>query len=196
MVVGYSINHAPMPYAMLEKLFPQLKLSGVPNRMIVMTSLAAAVLSAIVLAHLNLRARKSQVLGAVFFVVLLIEMWPGMLPANVAGAYPKYVDALAKLPYGVVMDDGAKSDSFRLYDQTITNKPIAFGYISRTPTSVYNADWQLTAAILRGQYPRLCAEFKIRYFTTPASRPLDTTYPVVYRDANTLIYDLKNSPNC
>ncbi len=196
MIFGYSINHAPMPYAVLEHLVPQLKLSGDPNRLIVMSFLAASVLSSIVLAQLDLTKRKGRILIGVFFAVLFIELWPATLPKNVAAKYPEYVNHLAKLPAGAVVDDAAINQSWQLYDQTITNKPIAFGYISRTPTSVANKDWVLTAAILRNQYASLCSQYGIRYFTTPASRPLNTTFPVVYRGKSGLIYDLKDSSKC
>ena len=196
MVLGYSINHAPLPYALVTKIFPDLNLSGDPDRFIVMGFLAAAVISSMVLAKLNLSRRKGKALMVLFFVVLCFEVWPGTYPVNVASAYPNYVNVLKKLPSGAVVDNAAISASWALYDQAIDQKPEVFGYISRIPTSVYNQDSQLTAVILRNQLPLLCRQYKIRYFTTPTSRPLVTNFPIIYRGSQNLIYDLKDSPNC
>jgi hypothetical protein len=196
MILGYSINHAPMPYALLEILLPTLKLSGDPDRFIAMSFLAASVIVAMVLARLDLSQRKGQLLIGLFFVVLAFELWPNILPTNVASAYPAYVNALKKLPAGAVLDNGALSYTWQVYDQTITDKPIALGYISRTPTSVMNEDAQLVATVNPAGYPKLCSEWKIRYVTTPASRPLKTNFPIIYNDHQTLIYDFKDSPNC
>lgn len=196
MVFGYSINHAPMPYALLEKLIPQLKLSGDPDRMIVMTTLAAAVIVSIVLSQLDLKKRKDQLLTLLFFIVLSFELWPNILPVNLAYAYPKYVTALTRLPAGAVIDNGAVSGSWQLYDQTIYQKPEVLGYISRTPTSVDAQDQKLISLISPGHYEQLCSVYKIRYLTTPAFRPVPTSLPIIYNDHQTLIYDLKNSTNC
>jgi hypothetical protein len=195
LIFGHSINHAVLPYALLAHIFPQLNLSGDPDRFIVMAFLAAAVLSAMVLSKLNLAKRKHLGLLLIFFIVLCVEVWPGQYSIDPVKA-PNYVYALKKLPAGAVIDNGATGAAWSLYYQTIDQKPIAFGYISRTPTSVYNEDWQLTAVILRNQLPKLCAQYKIRYFTTPAFRPLQTNFPIIYNDGQTLIYDLKDSPNC
>lgn len=196
MVIGDSINHAPLPYALLEKLLPQLKLSGDPDRFIVITFLAASVLISIVLSKLDLTKRKHQLAMAAFFVVLALELWPNVLPFNVASAYPAYVNDLAKLPTSGVVDNGALSQSWQLYDQTIDHQPEVLGYISRTPTSVAVKDAYLTDDILAGKYAELCSVYKVRYFTTPAFRPLKTSFPIIYNDHTTLIYDLKDSPNC
>ena len=196
MVVGYSINHAPLPYAVIEKLLPQLKLSGDPDRFIVMTTLAIGVISSMVLARLDLKQRKGQLLTGLFFAVLALELWPGVFAINVANAYPNYVNALKQLPPGAVLDNGALSQSWQLRDQTIDQKPMALGYISRTPTSVFNKDQQFVATVVPAGYPKLCSAYGIRYVTVPASRPLQTTFPIVYRDSSDLIYDIKDSPNC
>lgn len=198
MVFGYSINHAPMPYALLEKIIPQLKLSGVPVRMMVMTIFASSIISAMVLAKLNLKERRGQILMAVFSLVLFFELFPGSLPNNPA-THAKYVDVLYSMPAtGGVLDNAAISEPAQLYNQTITGKPIILGYISRTPGSVITKDNQLLASLgTSSGYENLCKDYKVRYYTTPAYRPLvGVNFPIVYGDATALIYDLKNSPNC
>lgn len=43
---GWEIPFIRFPYALFEMVFPPLKVSGVPVRMIIMTTLSAAVISA------------------------------------------------------------------------------------------------------------------------------------------------------
>lgn len=198
-VRGHSFSTVPMPYALLEKIVPGLKLSGVPVRMMLMTILATAVVSSMVLAKLDLRKRRGRFIIAAFFVVLFLELWPNKLPNNLASAYPKYLNVLKELPStGGVMDDGAIAESWQLYGQTIHEKPIALGYISRTPTSVAEKDKIFLDIVSKREFSKFCSIYKIRYYTTPASRPLqaDAVFPAIYDDGATLIYDLKNSPNC
>jgi len=195
MVAGYSINHAPLPYSVLEKIIPQLKLSGVPIRMMVMVSLAAAIISAMVLTKLNLRSRKGRLVLALFAAVLFVELWPSTLPINQAYAVPAYVNKLKQLPPGAVLDNGAVSASWQLYDQTFTARPMALGYISRIPQSVLDKDNQLIADVTPGKYKLLCSHYKIRYLTTPSSRPI-SSFPLVYKDNDSLIYDLSRGAGC
>lgn len=195
-VFGYSINHIPLPYVLLEDAVPGLKLSGVPIRMMCMVIFAAAIIAAMVLAKLSLRTRAHQLMLATFCLVLFVELWPAPLPLNVAADYPKYVDVLKTLPPGGVLDNAAVSSSWQLYDQTISNKPMALGYISRTPASVAAQDAALVATVAPGKYAQLCSVYKIRYLTTPVSRPLaGENFRVVYKDSQSIIYDLSSTPS-
>jgi hypothetical protein len=195
LVLGYSINHAPLPYALLEKLFPTLQLSGDPDRLIVMTFLAAAILSSFVLSKLKLRTRKGQLLLALFCLVLFIEYWPNHLPLTPV-AQPKYVYVLKSLPYSGVLDNAALSASYQLYHQTTFDKPMVLGYISRTPLSVQNKDNQLVASLSLTNYASLCSVYHVRYLTEPAFRKMTFNFPVIYRGTTDVIYDVKDSPNC
>ncbi|MBI4100877.1 hypothetical protein HY441_00180, partial [Candidatus Microgenomates bacterium] len=190
-----TLEALPLPYAGLAKIFPFLNLSGVPVRMMVMVTLAAGVLVAMVLAKLNLSRLRSKVALAVLLLIMVIELWPAPLPLT-ASRHPDYVERLKALPSGAVVDNAAVSAPRALYHQTIHDKPLVFGYVSRLPKSVMDKDWVITHAILTDQYQRLCSEFRIRYITTPPFRPLKTTYPVIHQDQDALIYDLKDSPSC
>lgn len=195
-VFGYSINHAPMPYVILEKVVPGLKLSGVPVRMMVMVTLAAAIISAMVLARIDIRKTKDKILMAAFLGVMLIEFWPAPLP-YIPVTQPHYVAVLRSLPNtGSVLDDAALSESHQLYHQVESGKPIILGYISRTPQSLITREKPLLETLGRGEYDKLCSEFKLRYFTVPAKRYVTIHFPAVYSDGEAVIYDLKNSPNC
>jgi hypothetical protein len=196
-VFGYSINHAILPYAVLEKLIPTLKLSGDPDRIIVMSFLAAAVIASLVLSKLNLRQRKGQLLLALFSVVLSIEYWPGTYGVITVATQPAYVYVLKKLPSNSgVLDNAALSSAEQLYHQTAFIKPMPLGYISRVPLSVQNKDNQLIASISQTNYASLCSVYHIRYLTEPVSRPMTFRYPIIYQDSRAKIYDLKDSPNC
>lgn len=196
LIAGNSVDHAPLPYVVLEKIIPGLKLSGVPVRMMMMVTLGAAVVSAMVLSRLRLNQAKHRVVLGIFLVILFIEMWPSALPFT-PNTYPKYVTALRSFAAtGAVLDNGAGSEPLQLYNQTQFDKPIVLGYISRTPKSLTKKDSPLISKISQERYTELCSTYGLRYITTPTFRPLRTSFPIVYRDTQTLIYDIKNSPNC
>jgi hypothetical protein len=196
LIVGETRESVPLPYALLEHIFPPLRIGGTPVRMMVIVSLAAAVVSAMVLAHLDLSRTGPRVLFAAFGLVLVLEMWPSRLPST-AAVHPAYVDALAKLPgNGAVYDQAARLQGLQLYYQTVHQKRLALGYISRIPASVEKQDLELVGDVVAGRWGELCDRYGIRYFATPAAQPLTTSFPVVYRDADALIYDLRTSPTC
>jgi len=91
---------------------------------------------------------------------------PAPLPATRVDV-PGYITALAGLPNdGGVVDLVTKNPTYALYYQTIHGKPVAFGYISRVPTSVTNEDYTLTQAIKKQDYGELWDTYHIRYIVT------------------------------
>jgi len=196
LVHGHSYARVPLPYALVEHVLPPFKLSGTPIRMMVMVTLAAAVLTAIVLARLDLSRWRDRLILGGFCVALVIEMWPAGLPRT-SPTHPPYVDALKALPTtGIVFDGAAPDQNRQLYYQTIHEHPIVLGYVSRLPTSVATKDAVLIQDVRQQRFDQLCARYGIRYYATPASRPLRTAFPVVYAGADARIYDLKNSSKC
>jgi hypothetical protein len=163
--------------------------------MMVIATLSAAIVAAIVLSKVDLASSKIRLLLAGLVIVLFLELWPSTLPMTPV-RHPAYVDKLRSLPLGAVFDNGAATSPAALYNQTIYEKPMVLGYISRTPKSVEDKDWQIVASYLEFKYNRLCSEFGVRYITVPAKKPLNTTFPIIYKDKKTIIYDFKNSPNC
>lgn len=196
MIFGKTIEQLPMPYVIMERVIPGMKLSGMPIRMMVMVTLGCAVIVAIVLAKVKFDSTKGKVLIGLFIVVFAIEMLPSALPlTNIK--YPDYVFKLKSLPAtGGVLDEAAKSTPLQLYYQTHYNKPMAFGYISRLPNELNDKEFPLFAYNNENKFDRFCSEFKIRYLTAPINKPRDTTFPIVYKDNQAIIYDLKNSPSC
>ena len=160
----------------------------------VMTTLAAAVLAALVLSRLDMTRRRDRLVLGLVCAGLVLELWPGP-PPTAPVTRPAYVAALKRLPPGGVIDNaavtrGAIDKSLQLYDEVLDGHPIAFGYISRTPATVAAEDAELQAVIAAHQYDVLCSRYRFRYFTTPANRPLPGSLRVLYDDGQAMIYGL------
>lgn len=194
----HSLDRVPMPYVLMERLFPTLQISGMPVRWVLISLIAAIVIGSYLLSLLDMGTRKGKVLLGLFIAVSVFDLWPIRLPLTMPQKHSEpYVHALRKLPSGAVIDNGADSEAEQLFHQTIHEKPIAFGYVTRLPRSVGDKDFHIFAALEQGRYNDICRVHYVRYVTTPASRPYNkVSFPVVYRDKQTLIYDFKNAPGC
>jgi len=194
LVVHGTDTGLPLPFDLLRGAVPLLDYNLEPDRIMVMTTLAAGVLVALVLSRLDLSRGRDGLAMAVVCVGLVLELWPAA-PPMAPVTRPAYVAALTRLPPGGVIDDAAVAHasvdkSLQLYDQVLDGQPLAFGYISRTPRSVAAKDAELGGAIAAHRYGVLCHTFGMRYFTTPASRPLPGSPPVLYDDGQAIIYNL------
>lgn len=157
-----DVNPLVLPYAVLWLLFPPWRLAGVPVRMMVMVQLAVAVLAAAGWhAARTSPHRRVRAASLVALLVIAVEYLPYPLPVT-STAVPSYVRALADLPDGAVIDLASNGPQ-ALYYQTVHHKPIAFGYISRTPTSVDQADLALSALILAGAWDEAARSGGFRY---------------------------------
>jgi hypothetical protein len=163
-----------------------------PVRMVVMAILAASVLTAIGFADLLRRTRLSAryvAVVAVLLVVVAFEYLPGPLPAR-ENPLPDFVRELKKLPDGPIYD--VRSSKFHaLYYQTIHQRPMAFGYISRVSTTVDIKSRQLRSVFEAGDYERLNREYGFRYLILP--RQMDLVAGLgspIYQDNDAQIYDL------
>lgn len=157
-----EVNLLVLPYAVLWLVFPPWRLAGVPVRMMIMVQLVAAIMTAggvHALWHSTWRWRRVAVAVALAWVTFDYLPVPTRLTSP---AMPAYVAALRDLPRGAVLDL-ASNAPLALYYQTAHEKPIAFGYISRTPTSVDATDQALAGMILRGEWDRLTAEHGFTY---------------------------------
>lgn len=195
-IFGKSAEFIALPYVALEAVFPTLKLSGMPVRWMLIVLIAAIVLVAYLLSKLNVKKRKGLVLAAVFVGVMFVDIYPTRLPLTDIPT-SKYVTFLRDQPHGAVLDNAAVSEPQQLRNQTIHEKPMAFGYVTRLPESVAKKDFQIFADIEEYRYNELCSEHKIRYITVPPARPLqDTTFPIIYQDQEAIVYDLKSAGGC
>jgi hypothetical protein len=195
-IARHTLDSVPLPYAGLAHLLPTLQISGMPIRWILISLFAGIVLASWALTKINMRSAGSRMFVAFIVIISLVDLWPRALPLTPPSFQP-YVYFLKQQPYGAVIDNGAMTGSEQLYNQTLHGKPIAFGYVTRLPKSVDEKDFHIFAALEQHRYNELCSVYKIRYVTLPAERPLqDITFPVIYHDHATLIYDVKNSPSC
>lgn len=194
LVIHGTDTGIPLPFALLRAAIPLLDYNVEPQRIMVMTTVAAAVLVALVLSRLDPSRRRDRLVMVLVGAGLVVELWPAPPPLTPVKR-PAYVAALQHLPPGGVIDDaavtnGAIDKSLQLYDQVLDGKPLAFGYISRTPATVAAADTDLQAVIGAHDYNALCHRYQFRYFTTPASRPLPGSPRVLYDDGQSMIYEL------
>lgn len=193
---GKTAEFIALPYLALEEIFPTLKLSGMPVRWTLISLIAAIVIVSYMLSRLDMTKRKGIALGGLFIIVMFVDIFPARLPlTDIPTA--SYVEFLRSQPHGAVIDNAAVSEPQQLRNQTIHEKPMAFGYVTRLPESVAQKDFQIFADLEEGRYDELCSEHRVRYVTLPPSRPLKTNeFPIIYKDGQALIYDLKQAGNC
>lgn len=191
---GHGIGFPLTPYIVFEKLIPGMSLGGMPVRMVAMAILAASVLTAVGFADLLRRERSSQsvALLAIVLVVLVFEYLPGPLPARV-NPLPDFVRELKKLPDGAIYD--VRSSKFHaMYYQTVHQRPMAFGYISRPPRSVDAKSSELRRGFEMGDYEKLYREYGFRYLILPRDMNLVAALgSPIYQDNDAQIYDLSNT---
>jgi hypothetical protein len=204
----------PLPYGIIVSVFPMLKLSGVPVRMMIITTLASAMICATALKWIFVPITKTKLLIALpLFLLLFVEYMPKPLPLTNLDI-PPYIDFLKKLPKDYGLIDFMPDAGVALYYQTIHEKPMAFGYIARIPTSVHlkyqqfvrrinevlrvaptgsAEDIRLMQSIRDELILQLKKKYHIRYIVLPADINIISTYcaiKLVYRDRLVHIYDL------
>jgi hypothetical protein len=192
-VRGAEYSFVKLPYAILERVFPPIRASGVPVRMMIVSTLAASVLCAMGFAEASRGSRREQVFAALAIVALVVEYLP---KARVSSALPvpAFVSILKAQPgNGAVLD--TVSDPFEtMYYQTIHEKPMAFGVLSRTPHSVVSKDEELKRLIENGDYFKLHGESKIRYLITGAATDLERpngSVRTIFKDSKVKLYELE-----
>ena len=165
-IEGKVIWNKGMPYTLFFNAFPFLRLSGLPVRMIVMIVLGASVIAAIGFRELLRNFPKYKFFTLVLLGILLIQTFPTPIHGTKIEV-PEYITVLAGLPNdGGVVDLVTSGTGLPLYYQTIHKKPLAFGYISRIPTSVDRKDTVLSETIQNRDYCALWDAYHIRYLIT------------------------------
>ena len=161
--------------------------------MVVMVTLSASVLGAMAIVLL-LKAPRGKVFAALIVVLVVFESLPTSLPATPT-AMPEYVTALADLPNdGGVLDEAAPTKYHQLYYQAAYWKPLVFGYVARTPSSVVEKETDLRRAINRENYVGLWDMYHIRYIVTTDAIEYDNPFVsvnLVYQDSDVNIYRLE-----
>lgn len=168
-IAGIPVYSWIMPYTVLQWLIPSINLSGVPVRMMVMVSLSASIISGIAFSHMfEHRGRKMVALQVVLYLLLIIEFLPAPIPETQI-LPPEYIVLLQKLPNNGSVFDKVTPQSVALYYQTIYDKPMAEGYISRMPTKVWAQVLKKEQALQARDYRTLLYVYQIRYLLVSTS---------------------------
>ena len=196
---GRQVSDIKLPYDLIfRRLFPPLRVSRVPLRMIVMVFLSASVISAAGFKLLFQRSRRTQIAAALLLVLLAVEYMPKPLPQTRIQE-PDYITLLHSLPGNDAVVDTISRAPIALYYQTIHEKPMAFGYVSRIPASTAAKDKALRAVIDAGRYTELCHRYGIRYLLTDSKRDVMSTDPSIkalYGKEGVRLYDLGAGAPC
>jgi hypothetical protein len=205
---GAPHARVPMPYAGVQTLVPFLDLSGVPARMMVMVTLAAAVLTSVGYALLFEASLRARLIACGLLVLMAVEYVPRAIPTT-SPQIPAYVSALASIqepgglldlvsgyfedrPFGSVTGSG-----IALYYQTLHHRPMASGYIARVPSSAW-ATLQREAQLVDDRdYGTLCREYDLRYVVVPTAQSLTSArLLLIDADADAKLFDLAPDGTC
>jgi hypothetical protein len=190
-VWGAEYSVVKLPYAVFEKVFPPIKASGVPVRMMIVSTLAASVLCAVGFAKAFRGGRRERVFAALAIVALLVEYLPKSRISS-AVPVPGFVSILKAQPgNGAVLD--TVSDPFQtMYYQIVHEKPLVFGLLSRTPQSVATKDEEIKRLIENADYVKLYDEYKIRYLVMGAATDLEENDSIrtIFEDSKVRLYEL------
>jgi hypothetical protein len=152
-VVNQTYDIPIMPYALLERLFPSLAVAGMPERMMSLAVLAAAVIASVALAEI-LRHKRGTLVAGIIFLLIAFEAYPAQRLVPQLPPIPAYVYAIRDLPdKGAVYD---YSPAIDLLYQTVEEHPIYGGYIARRQASVVKKDNAIKQAVDSGNYQSLC----------------------------------------
>ena len=165
--VGGTVHAGvPMPYAIFARIFPPLELGGCPARMMAMVMLCAGVICAYGLAALPRAPRWATTVCAALAALMVVEHLPAVL-SPIRLTVPPYVTFLKTLPQGAGVLDTTTDMAPALYFQTIHEKPVAGGYVSRIPKSLLEREIQLGEDFKAGRLDLVCGQYGIRYWVAP-----------------------------
>lgn len=168
-IAGREVPLVRLPYALLERL-PIIKLSGVPVRAIVMVTLAGSlcVAEAFRLFFQSGRSPRTA-LAVALAVVVVVERLPRALPATQT-ALPGVVAFLRDQPgddgyFDATVEPLEESRGMydQMYDQTIHQKPIAYGITSRITTDAIAHDQELQRLASVGDFGTLRCKYGFKW---------------------------------
>lgn len=192
---GKEISGFILPYSLLELIFPLFRIAGVPVRMMVIVILCASLLFAAGFKHMAQSPSKKRYLIVLLLLVLCFEYLPRpVIKSNVE--IPQYVKVLKDLPDKKGVIDMVSTATFALYFQTIHEKPLAFGYVSRIPENVLRKNDYLMQLLEKGKFSVLYQEFQFRYLISKKiiRTSIDNPIHVIFQEGDIRIYDLKPTP--
>ena len=184
---GKEISFIWLPYALFEKIFPPLRLSGCPVRMMIMVMLSVSIICAIGFKIL-FQKPAGRILAALLLIMLFFEYLPKPMPASGINT-PEYVKILKELPAGYGIIDTVTGLSLAAYYQTIHEKPMAFSDVSRIPKSVLEKDNCLRRLVQDREYTKLYYGYNLRYLVTDTSAEIQGI-KMLYNGDGVKVYDL------
>ncbi|MCL4309970.1 MAG: hypothetical protein M0Z32_03195 [Actinomycetota bacterium] len=188
-------NHLIMPYTVFQDLLPFLRLAGMPDRIMALTTLAAAVIAAVALSRIMNRKR-----GWLLLVLIATAIGVEYLPARALPAgvppIPGYVTAIESLPdKAPVYDYYPKENPVNMLYQTLDDHPIVGGFISRRTRSVFARNNEIKQSFADGDYSALCGD-GFKYLVVDASVDLPGAR-LLYSGQHRKLYDLSGySKSC
>jgi len=133
-VWGQPIGGAWLPFGLLARVLPLVDLSGLPVRLVLIVPLCLAVIGATAVGKL-IATRSGQRVTMVGLAVLLFELLPAPIPSTQLAPSPVYRELIARKEPGALVDVST-SVAEQMWLQTLHQRPMAFGYISRVPASL------------------------------------------------------------
>jgi len=121
----------PMPYALLWRALPPLRIGGVPGRMSYMTTFCLAIVVCLALASLRGSRRRRLIVYAASCVLVLAEYLCIPAPSLTADA-PTFYRRMADDTEDCIVVDSAYCQN--MYFQTVHGKKMMGGYVSRSET--------------------------------------------------------------
>jgi hypothetical protein len=191
LVHGVAQTDRILPYAWLENLIPPLRLSGCPGRMMIMGALALSILMSLGIASFWQSGRIYKGLVAIFAVIMAIDLSPIKLPTTPV-IYPAWTAVLRDLPLKGAVISQVDADGLQLYYQTLYDRPMAFGYISRKPQSVILFDRWIIQTARSGNFASLRRDMGFVYVVFPHGVKVPSL-PIVYSDDAVNIQQLPDS---
>jgi hypothetical protein len=161
-VWGKQVPFALMPYRLLDVVFPSLKLSGVPSRMMVIVMLCAAVISAMGLDQLLRGPAKTRVCAVMLLLLLFVEFLPHKMKAF-EGTVPEWVYVLRDLPGKEGVIDNRGKPYSAMYYQTIHNKPLWGGFIARIPRRLMEENARINQHVMKRDFETLRDVYGFKY---------------------------------
>jgi hypothetical protein len=180
----------PMPYSVFGKLFPLLRLSSNPVRMMVMVMLAASVISAM---GLKVFFQTSSPLKMITFGIWCLLLFFDFLPKEMPSSkieIPEYVKLLKQAPENGAVFDKVSKGGLALYYQTVHQKPLTDGYISRYPASVDMEDEKKSQDFKLKSYEDLSRQYGVRFLITSYQEAMRHSewLTVLYRGGGVVLY--------
>ncbi len=138
LVIGQT--RIPLPYKLLH-LLPGFSTGRTPGRFLITTGITLAVVIGVILADWTARNSRDRLLTVVMGCLICLDFLPGSMPVSPAAISPA-ATFLANRPGSDGVLDVPAHWSVRRYmfDQIFHGKPIAGGFVSRIPVTVFDRE--------------------------------------------------------